>query len=85
MLYAYPENPDVMVFNTTFVKSNLNYYHLSAEDVERIIEKVKPKLTILTHFSVQMLKYTPSKVAKEMSDRIGLKVMAAYDGLKVDF
>jgi hypothetical protein len=32
-----------------------------------------------------MLKYTPSKVAKEMSDRTGLKVIAAYDGLKVDF
>jgi ribonuclease BN (tRNA processing enzyme) len=85
MLYAYPENSDIMVFNTTFVKPNLNYYHLSAEDVERIIEKVKPKLTILTHFSIQMLKYTPSKVAKEMSDRTGLKVMTAYDGLKVDF
>jgi ribonuclease BN (tRNA processing enzyme) len=85
MLYAYPENPDVMVFNTTFVKPNLNYYHLSAEDVERIIEKVKPKLTILTHFSVQMLRYTPFKIAKEMSDRTGLKVMAAHDGLKVDF
>jgi phosphoribosyl 1,2-cyclic phosphodiesterase len=53
--------------------------------VERIIEKAKPKLTILTHFSVQMLRYTPFKIAKEMSDRTGLKVIAAYDGLKVDF
>lgn len=85
MLYAYPKNPDLMVFNTTFVKPNLNYYHLSAEDVERIIEKVKPKKSVLTHFSIYMLKAVPKKVAEEIMMKTGLEVIAAEDGMKVEF
>ncbi|WP_297890098.1 MBL fold metallo-hydrolase [Sulfurihydrogenibium sp.] len=85
MLYAYPENPDLMVFNTTFLKPNLNYYHLSAEDLERIIQKVKPKKTVLTHFSLQMLRAVPVKVAEDMKKRTGLEVVAATDGMKLEF
>lgn len=85
MLYAYPENPDIMVFNTTFVKPNPHFYHLSAEDVEKIIKEVKPKKAILTHYSLMMLKENPEKVAKLMSDKTGIEVIAAKDGLKVEF
>jgi ribonuclease BN (tRNA processing enzyme) len=85
MLYVYPDNPDLMVFNTTFVKPNLNYYHLSAEDVERIIQRVKPKKTVLTHFSLHMLKAVPSKIAEDMKKRTGLDVIAATDGMKLEF
>ncbi len=85
MLEAYPMSPDLMVFNTTFLTPNLNYYHLSAEDVEKIILKVKPKLSVITHFSLQMLRHSPEKVAKSMSQKTGLNVVAAYDGMKIEF
>ncbi|MEJ5172432.1 MAG: MBL fold metallo-hydrolase [Hydrogenothermaceae bacterium] len=85
MLYPYPQNPDIMVFNTTFVKPNQHFYHLSAEDVEKIIMKTKPRKAVLTHYSLLMLKENPEKVAKSMSDRTGIEVIAAKDGLKVEF
>jgi len=85
MLYAYPQNPDLMVFNTTFVKPNLNYYHLSAEEVEKIIDKVRPKKVVLTHFSINMLKANPKKVAEGIKERTKVEVMAAHDGMKVEF
>jgi len=85
MLYAYPENPDLMIFNTTFVKPVADINHLSVKDVEKIIEKSKPKKTILTHFSVMMLKYNPEKIAKELSEKLKLEVIAAKDGMKIFF
>lgn len=85
MLYAYEKSPDLMVFNTTFVRPNLNYYHLSATDVERIVDVVKPKKVVITHYSLVMLRENPDKVAKLLSDRTGVEVIAAKDGLKVVF
>jgi ribonuclease BN (tRNA processing enzyme) len=58
--------------------------HLSIEDVKAIIRKAKPKLTILTHFGMTMIKAKPWVVAAELEKELGLKVIAASDGLKID-
>lgn len=85
MLHSYTPNPDLMVFNTTFTRPNLKQYHLSAVDVEKIIQEVKPKKAVITHYSVEMLKENPEKVAKNLTDRTGIQVIAAKDGLRVEF
>jgi phosphoribosyl 1,2-cyclic phosphodiesterase len=58
--------------------------HLSIEDVKTIIKKVKPKMTILTHFGMTMIKAKPWVVAAELEKELGLKVIAASDGMKID-
>jgi phosphoribosyl 1,2-cyclic phosphodiesterase len=58
--------------------------HLSIEDVKTIIKKVKPKLTILTHFGMTMIKAKPWEVASELEKELGSKVIAASDGMKID-
>jgi phosphoribosyl 1,2-cyclic phosphodiesterase len=58
--------------------------HLSLEDVKTIIKKAKPKLTILTHFGMTMIKAKPWVVAAELEKEFGLKVIAASDGMKLD-
>ena len=58
--------------------------HLSIEDVKSIVKKVKPKLTILTHFGMTMIKAKPWVVAAELEKELGLKVIAASDGMKLD-
>jgi phosphoribosyl 1,2-cyclic phosphodiesterase len=58
--------------------------HLSMEDVRTIIKKTKPKLTILTHFGMTMIKAKPWVVAAELEKELGLKVIAASDGMKLD-
>lgn len=58
--------------------------HLSVEDVKTILKKVKPRLTILTHFGMTMIKAKPWIVANELGNELGLKVIAASDGLKLD-
>jgi phosphoribosyl 1,2-cyclic phosphodiesterase len=58
--------------------------HLSIEDVKIIIKEVKPKLTILTHFGMTMIKAKPWRVAAELEKELGLKVIAASDGMNLD-
>jgi len=58
--------------------------HLSIEDVKTIAKKAKPKLIILTHFGMTMIKAKPWVVAAELEKELGLKVIAASDGMKID-
>jgi phosphoribosyl 1,2-cyclic phosphodiesterase len=58
--------------------------HLCLEDVERIIGEVSPKKAILTHFGMNMLKARPDAQAQILSHKLGVEVVAAYDGMKVD-
>ncbi len=58
--------------------------HLSIEDVKNILKKIKPRLTILTHFGMTMIKAKPWIVAAELEKELGLKVIAASDGMKID-
>ncbi len=85
MLEGYPENADIMVFNTTFVHPVPNIDHLAASDVKKMLLKLKPKKAVITHFSLQMLKSVPEKVAQNLSSETGIPVVAARDGLRVDF
>lgn len=85
MLEGYSENADLMVFNTTFPHRQENFYHLSAEDVEKMIQKYRPKKAVITHFSVPMLRSDPEKIAAKISRKTGTSVVAASDGMKLEF
>jgi phosphoribosyl 1,2-cyclic phosphodiesterase len=52
--------------------------------VERIVTEVKPKAAILTHFGMAVYQANPREIAREMSDRTGIKVIAARDDMKFD-
>jgi ribonuclease BN (tRNA processing enzyme) len=58
--------------------------HLSIEDVKTIVRKANPKLIILTHFGMTIIKAKPWVVAAELEKELGLKVIAASDGMKID-
>jgi phosphoribosyl 1,2-cyclic phosphodiesterase len=58
--------------------------HLSVEDVKTILKKVKPKLTVLTHFGMTVVKAKPWVVAAELEKELGMKVIAARDGMKLE-
>ncbi|WP_456465171.1 MBL fold metallo-hydrolase [Persephonella sp.] len=85
MLKGYSKGADIMIFNTTFPRKVVGYYHLSVDDVERMIEKYRPKLAVLTHFSISMLRADPEKVAAKISRKTGINVISAYDGMRLQF
>jgi len=58
--------------------------HLSVPDAERIIGELKPKVAILSHFGMTMWRARPWEIAEKLSQKIGVKVLAARDGMRFD-
>jgi hypothetical protein len=53
-------------------------------DAERLITEIKPKATILTHFGMGVWRAKPALVAAELTQKTGIKVIAATDGMIFD-
>jgi phosphoribosyl 1,2-cyclic phosphodiesterase len=59
--------------------------HLAVDDARAIIDRVKPKAAILTHFGFKMIQEGPDVIAERLSDETGVNVIAAQDGMKWEF
>ena len=75
---------DILIINLARVSKSEKIQHLSIEDVEKIISNNKPKLVVLTHFGMTIIKAKPWDIAENLSNKFGLNVIAASDGLKID-
>ena len=58
--------------------------HLSVPDVEYIIRQLQPKVAILTHFGMSVWRARPWQIAERLTERTGIKVIAARDGMTFD-
>ncbi len=79
----YPKNIDLLILNTTFYRKRENIDHLCKDDVIEILNIVKPKRAIITHFALDMLEAGPENVAKEIEEKTYIQTMAAFDGAKI--
>ena len=75
---------EILIINVVFFKNKKNFDHFDVSDAEKLISINKPKLTILTHFGMTMIKKRPWEIAEKLSEKIGVKVIAATDGLEID-
>lgn len=82
---------ELLIINMTFLEprarsqnDELPTDHLSMPDAERLIRELKPKVAILTHFGMTMWQAKPWEIAEQLSQRTGIRVMAARDGMKFD-
>lgn len=85
MLEVYPRKPKVFIINTTFYRKRGDIEHLSVEEVKELISVCEAEMTILTHFSMEMHERGPDIVAQELSQELGLRVVAAQDGMVISF
>jgi phosphoribosyl 1,2-cyclic phosphodiesterase len=84
LIGAYSEAKDLLIVNVTLLNPNPKIDHLSVPDAEEIIGEIKPNLAILTHFGRTMIKAKPWEVALDLTKRLGVKVIAAYDNMILD-
>lgn len=63
----------------------LPFDHLCVDDVKKIIPALKPRVTILTHFGLWMIKAEPRLVAEKLTAEFGRRVVAADDGWAFKF
>lgn len=75
---------DILIINIVLYKGKDYINHLSLEDVEKIIINNKPKLAIITHFGMTIIKAKPWEIAQNLSDKTGVNVIAAGDGMELD-
>jgi len=76
---------DILIIHTVFFSPHPEIDHLCLEDAEKIIKNTKPKIAILTHFGITMLKAKPHLIAEGLKERLKIDVISAYDGMKFEF
>ena len=59
-------------------------FHLNLDDVKNIVNKLRPRVTILTHFGMKMLRARPYELARTLSEETGCRVVAASDGMRFE-
>ena len=75
---------DIIIIHLVMFIGKDHILHLDYKDVKKILSINKPKLCILTHFGLTMIKANPNKVAKKLKKETGVNVIAAHDGLTID-
>jgi phosphoribosyl 1,2-cyclic phosphodiesterase len=72
---------DLLLVNTTLTAGrDRRFLHLGADDAEILIREIRPRLAVLTHLGMKMLRAGPERVALGVSDRTGVPTVAARDG-----
>ncbi|MDQ7081625.1 MAG: MBL fold metallo-hydrolase [Aquificota bacterium] len=84
MIDMYPENPELLIINTTFYRKREGIDHLSVEEIKEFLKVKRPERTVITHFSMEMHGRDPEKVALDLSRETGLEVISAKDGMVLD-
>jgi ribonuclease BN (tRNA processing enzyme) len=77
------EKEDVLILHTVLLQRR-ELDHLCLEDAKRIIGARTPQLAILTHFGMTILRAKPWELAAGLEQELGVRVMAAYDHMRLD-
>jgi len=78
------EGCDCLILNVLRPRSANWPGHMNTAQAKELISKVKPKLAIIQHFGMLMIKANPEKEAQWIEEQTGVKTIAAKDGMKLD-
>lgn len=74
----------LIVLNVVFYQRRDDIEHLCLEDALKIIQRIKPKKAILTHFGMTMIKQKPHLLEKKVREELKMDIQFAYDGLTLE-
>jgi phosphoribosyl 1,2-cyclic phosphodiesterase len=77
-------NGNILIVNVVMLQDKNTIEHLCLQEAEQIIEINKPRLAILTHFGMGMVKAKPWEIAEHLTKKLGINVIAARDGMQID-
>jgi ribonuclease BN (tRNA processing enzyme) len=75
---------DFLIANVVRMTTDKRIRHLNMDEAAKLIDEIRPKKAILTHFGLQVLKASPERQARSISKKTGVEVIAADDGMIVD-
>jgi phosphoribosyl 1,2-cyclic phosphodiesterase len=69
---------DLLILNVVF-REPRDEIHLALPDARRLIAAIRPRLAVITHFGLTMLRARPWELAEALSQDTGIRVLAARD------
>ncbi|MBM3255832.1 MAG: MBL fold metallo-hydrolase [Candidatus Omnitrophica bacterium] len=76
---------ELLIISVVFLEPRIGIDHLSLAEAQELIKEIKPKKAVLTHFGMNMLKARPHIQAEALSQKLGIEVIAARDGMSIEF
>lgn len=74
---------DWLVVNSMKPEKDKYAGHLTSGETIELLREAKPKMAILTHMGVKMLRAGPERVAAKIEEESGVKTIAAKDGMVI--
>jgi ribonuclease BN (tRNA processing enzyme) len=74
---------DVLILNVPYPKDTAKGKNLDTNSAIKMISHIRPKLAIITHFGLEMLKADPIQEAREIQRITGVQTISAKDGLVI--
>jgi phosphoribosyl 1,2-cyclic phosphodiesterase len=74
---------DLLILNVVF-REPRDEIHLALPDAQRLIAAIRPRLAVITHFGLTMLRARPWELAERLSQETGVRVLAARDRWRLD-
>jgi ribonuclease BN (tRNA processing enzyme) len=74
---------DILVMNVPYPSASAKGMNLDTEAAIKMVSYVRPKLAVITHFGLEMLKADPLLEAREIQRITGVQTLAARDGLAI--
>jgi len=76
--------PDVLIVNVLRFSDGMDVDHLTWDAARQVVEHVRPRVAIFQHFGTKMLEANPVALAQRVEDDLGIRAIAARDGLEID-
>ena len=83
-LHKYHKNADILIASVIRPGSRSIKGHMCTANFSKLVDEVRPKLAIMTHFGFKMLSENPVNEAKRIREKTGIRTLAAFDGMKID-
>lgn len=77
-------NPDVLIINVLRYRDSMDVDHLTFDHAREVLGVVRPRVAVMQHFGTKMLEQNPARLAMELENAIGMRVIAAYDNMNLD-
>jgi len=74
----------VLILNVVFHQRRDDIKHLCLEEAVELIQEIKPRQTIITHFGMSMLKAKPYLLEKQLKKQLETDIIFARDGMTLE-
>ncbi len=78
------KNSNILILNVPHLKKEDAKDNLCIEDAIKIIKEVSPRLAIIQHFGIEILKGDPMYQIREIQKATGVQTIAAKDGMVIN-